>query len=160
MTCFASRASLTTSLSNIDQSLCFFFHAPYLSSPYDTLYLVLALFEFTLLVIFYSFLAAIPSILCPSSHVIFTLIILLALNVLRNLLSLFSYILPSLPVFCHFLLLSFIIIILPPEPNGYLHLGHAKSICFNFGVAKAYGGVTHMRFDDTNPAKEEMEYVR
>ena len=46
------------------------------------------------------------------------------------------------------------------EPNGYLHLGHAKSICFNFGVAKAYNGVTHMRFDDTNPAKEEMEYVR
>lgn len=46
------------------------------------------------------------------------------------------------------------------EPNGYLHLGHAKSICFNFGVAKAYSGVTHMRFDDTNPAKEEMEYVR
>jgi tRNA synthetases class I (E and Q), catalytic domain len=47
----------------------------------------------------------------------------------------------------------------PPEPNGYLHLGHAKSICFNFGVAKAYNGVTHMRFDDTNPAKEEIEYV-
>jgi hypothetical protein len=47
----------------------------------------------------------------------------------------------------------------PPEPNGYLHLGHAKSICFNFGVAKHYKGVTHMRFDDTNPAKEEMEYV-
>ena len=46
------------------------------------------------------------------------------------------------------------------EPNGYLHLGHAKSICFNFGVAKAYSGVTHMRFDDTNPAKEDMEYVR
>lgn len=48
----------------------------------------------------------------------------------------------------------------PPEPNGYLHLGHAKSICFNFGVAKTYNGVTHMRFDDTNPAKEEIEYVR
>ena len=47
----------------------------------------------------------------------------------------------------------------PPEPNGYLHLGHAKSICFNFGVAKAYNGVTHMRMDDTNPAKEEIEYV-
>jgi len=47
----------------------------------------------------------------------------------------------------------------PPEPNGYLHLGHAKSINFNFGVASAYSGVTHMRFDDTNPAKEDMEYV-
>lgn len=48
----------------------------------------------------------------------------------------------------------------PPEPNGYLHLGHAKSVNFNFGIAAAYGGVTHMRFDDTNPAKEDMEYVR
>lgn len=47
----------------------------------------------------------------------------------------------------------------PPEPNGYLHLGHAKSICFNFGVAKEYNGATNMRFDDTNPAKEDMEYV-
>jgi glutaminyl-tRNA synthetase len=47
----------------------------------------------------------------------------------------------------------------PPEPNGYLHLGHAKSINFNFAVAKAYNGVTHMRFDDTNPAKEEVEYI-
>jgi glutaminyl-tRNA synthetase len=47
----------------------------------------------------------------------------------------------------------------PPEPNGYLHLGHAKSINFNFAVAKAYKGVTHMRFDDTNPAKEEVEYI-
>ena len=47
----------------------------------------------------------------------------------------------------------------PPEPNGYLHLGHAKSINFNFAVAKAYNGATHMRFDDTNPAKEDMEYV-
>ena len=48
----------------------------------------------------------------------------------------------------------------PPEPNGYLHLGHAKSINFNFGVAKAYNGLTNMRFDDTNPAKEDIEYVR
>lgn len=48
----------------------------------------------------------------------------------------------------------------PPEPNGYLHLGHAKSINFNFGVAKAYAGVTNMRLDDTNPAKEDMEYVQ
>jgi glutaminyl-tRNA synthetase len=48
----------------------------------------------------------------------------------------------------------------PPEPNGYLHLGHAKSINFNFGVAKLYNGSTNMRFDDTNPAKEDMEYVR
>lgn len=48
----------------------------------------------------------------------------------------------------------------PPEPNGYLHLGHAKSICLNFGISSTYNGVTHMRFDDTNPAKEDMEYVR
>lgn len=47
----------------------------------------------------------------------------------------------------------------PPEPNGYLHLGHAKSINLNFGVAKAFNGVTNMRFDDTNPEKEDMEYV-
>ena len=47
----------------------------------------------------------------------------------------------------------------PPEPNGYLHLGHAKSICLNFGVSKAYSGRTNMRFDDTNPEKENMEYI-
>ncbi|MBP3864920.1 MAG: glutamine--tRNA ligase, partial [Pseudomonas sp.] len=41
----------------------------------------------------------------------------------------------------------------PPEPNGYLHIGHAKSICVNFGLAQEFGGVTHLRFDDTNPAK-------
>ncbi len=47
----------------------------------------------------------------------------------------------------------------PPEPNGYLHLGHAKSICINFGLAQKYGGKTNLRFDDTNPTKEDTEYV-
>ena len=47
----------------------------------------------------------------------------------------------------------------PPEPNGYLHIGHAKSICLNFGLAKEFGGVCNLRFDDTNPAKEEQEYI-
>ena len=48
----------------------------------------------------------------------------------------------------------------PPEPNGYLHIGHAKSICLNFGVAEEFGGVTYLRFDDTNPGRESEAYVR
>lgn len=47
----------------------------------------------------------------------------------------------------------------PPEPNGYLHIGHAKSICINFGLAEQYGGICNLRYDDTNPAKEDVEYV-
>ncbi|MGY9014252.1 MAG: glutamate--tRNA ligase family protein, partial [Rhodospirillales bacterium] len=47
----------------------------------------------------------------------------------------------------------------PPEPNGYLHMGHAKSICLNFGIANDFEGRCHLRFDDTNPAKEEIEYI-
>ena len=47
----------------------------------------------------------------------------------------------------------------PPEPNGYIHIGHAKSICLNFGTAKKFGGFTNLRFDDTNPTKEDVEYV-
>ena len=47
----------------------------------------------------------------------------------------------------------------PPEPNGYLHIGHAKAIRFNFTVAKEYGGLTYLRFDDTNPCKENNEFI-
>ena len=47
----------------------------------------------------------------------------------------------------------------PPEPNGYLHMGHAKSICLNFGLARDYNGICHLRYDDTDPAKESTEYV-
>ncbi|MBQ8723205.1 MAG: hypothetical protein IJY80_02835 [Opitutales bacterium] len=47
----------------------------------------------------------------------------------------------------------------PPEPNGYLHIGHAKAICLDFGMAKEYGGKCHLRMDDTNPTREDVEYV-
>jgi glutaminyl-tRNA synthetase len=47
----------------------------------------------------------------------------------------------------------------PPEPNGYLHIGHAKSICLNFGLAQEFNGICNLRFDDTNPTREEQEYV-
>src|SRR5947199_7485725 len=47
----------------------------------------------------------------------------------------------------------------PPEPNGYLHIGHAKSICLNFGIAREFGGICNVRMDDTNPTTEETEYV-
>ena len=47
----------------------------------------------------------------------------------------------------------------PPEPNGYLHIGHVKAICMDFGIAEKYNGVCNLRFDDTNPAKEDTEYV-
>ena len=47
----------------------------------------------------------------------------------------------------------------PPEPNGYLHIGHAKSICLNFGIAEEFGGHCNLRYDDTNPTKEDQEYI-
>src|SRR5437868_263176 len=47
----------------------------------------------------------------------------------------------------------------PPEPNGYLHIGHAKAICIDFGLADEFGGITNLRFDDTNPTTEDVEYV-